>query len=225
LEKLILLLVEAALEVVPSELRSHPAVISNAKRRGKRVDEILLDKSYHYSAMKRLEDSKKRGRPDILHFCLLEALGSPLNHRKRLELFVSTIDGYVIHVNPRVRLPRVYERFKGVMEDLFKKHVIKTDEGVELMRIEKMSLPSLVEKLNPSLRILMSEKGVLKTRKELKDLMNVARPLVMVGCFPHGDFSDETKSLAERVVAVDENPLDAWVVVSRTLCLAEELVS
>ena len=45
MEKLILVIVEAAVELVPKEIRDHPSVRAEARRRGKRVDEILLDLS------------------------------------------------------------------------------------------------------------------------------------------------------------------------------------
>ncbi|RLG20801.1 hypothetical protein DRN72_04605 [Methanosarcinales archaeon] len=56
----------------------------------------LLDSSYHHKAMRMLENPDKRGRPDIVHFCLLEALGSPLNVDGKLSTVVHTYDGKII---------------------------------------------------------------------------------------------------------------------------------
>ncbi|MEM4363521.1 MAG: hypothetical protein QXT90_05715, partial [Candidatus Caldarchaeum sp.] len=88
LERLFLLLVEAAVETVPEEIQNHPAVLKDAGRRGKKPSQVLLDRSYHHWAMKTLKDGQKRGRPDIVHFSLLEALGSPLNMKGLLETYV-----------------------------------------------------------------------------------------------------------------------------------------
>ncbi|MEM4411200.1 MAG: 16S rRNA methyltransferase [Candidatus Caldarchaeum sp.] len=224
LERLFLLLVEAAVETVPEEIQNHPAVLKDAGRRGKKPSQVLLDRSYHHWAMKTLKDGQKRGRPDIVHFSLLEALGSPLNMKGLLETYVVTRDGLIVHVNPAVRLPRVYERFKGVFEQLFEKGVIVSDSGQVLMRLEKGSLEELVERLKPTTRILLSEKADPRTASSLQTLLKTPRPLVMVGCFPHGDFSPETERLAEMHVALYEKPLEAWVAVSRVLCTAEQVV-
>ncbi|MEM0348699.1 MAG: 16S rRNA methyltransferase [Candidatus Caldarchaeum sp.] len=223
MEKVFLVLVEAALETVPPEIQGHPAVVKDARRRGKKPGQILLDKSYHHFAMKKLPDAEKRGRPDIVHFCLLEALGSPLNQANKLETYVSTNSGLVIYVNPRVRLPRVYERFKGVVEKLFEEGEIRSETGETLLRCEKKSLKSLTETLNPSTKILLTERGEhVNALRFSAALAGYARPLIMVGCFPHGDFTSETKSLADKALAIHQTPLEAWTVVSRVLCYIEQ---
>jgi rRNA small subunit pseudouridine methyltransferase Nep1 len=68
-----LILTESSLEIVPKVLSSHPSVISHAQKLGKRTSEILLDNSWHFAAMKGISDEIKRGRPDLVHFCILEA--------------------------------------------------------------------------------------------------------------------------------------------------------
>ncbi|MFW9984574.1 MAG: 16S rRNA methyltransferase, partial [Candidatus Odinarchaeota archaeon] len=75
---LILGLIDAALELVPVEITSDPAVISTAKSRGKPPDQILLDDALHSKALQQLPDNEKRGRPDIIHRSLLTALDSIL---------------------------------------------------------------------------------------------------------------------------------------------------
>ncbi|HID04751.1 MAG TPA: 16S rRNA methyltransferase, partial [Aigarchaeota archaeon] len=157
LEKLLLIIVEAALELVPPECRKHPSVVKDAKRRGKTPGEVLLDRSYHHAAMKELRNSHKRGRPDITHFSLLEALGSPLNRKGMLETYVTTIDNYVIYVKPYVRLPKNYDRFKGLVEQLYRKQVITAEDGRELLSIQRKPLRQLLKELSPSTVLLMSE--------------------------------------------------------------------
>ncbi len=223
LEKLILLLVEAALETVPKEILNHPAVVKDALRRRKKPNQLLLDRSYHHWAMKSLKAAEKRGRPDIVHFALLEALGSPLNLMGLLETYISTFNGSVIYVNSAVRLPRVYERFKGVFEQLFEKGAIYSESGEELLCLYKLTLPQIIEKIKPTVKILLSEKGQPYSQANFQNLLKTERPLVMVGCFPRGDFFAETKMTADVEVSLFEKPLEAWVVVSRVLCLAEQL--
>ena len=68
-----LILSESALELVPYELEEHPSVISHANKLGKHPSEILLDNSWHFGAMKGIKNEIKRGRPDLVHFSILEA--------------------------------------------------------------------------------------------------------------------------------------------------------
>ncbi|TRM76859.1 16S rRNA methyltransferase, partial [Sulfolobus sp. A20-N-F8] len=72
-----IILLESAIELVPREIVDHPSVIKNAKRRGKKPEDTLLDISLHYHAMKSLENKYKRGRPDIVHQALLLILTDP----------------------------------------------------------------------------------------------------------------------------------------------------
>ena len=113
------ILAESALETVPQELWKHPAIENYSEKKGKSPRLIVLDRSYHHAAMEGMKDGEKRGRPDIVHFSLLEALGSPLNREGLLKVYVHTFDDHVISVDPQTRLPKNYNRFIGLMEQLF----------------------------------------------------------------------------------------------------------
>ena len=69
---------EAALELVPSEILKAPAVRNDAARRGVEPARMLLDRSLHHAAMLKLDEGHKRGRPDLVHAALLSLTGSPL---------------------------------------------------------------------------------------------------------------------------------------------------
>jgi len=217
-----LVLAESALELVPEECWRHPSVVKYAEKRGKRPSEVLLDRAYHHAAMRSLPQAYKRGRPDIIHFALLEALGSPLNKLGKLRVYVSTLDGHIIEVKPWVRLPRVYERFKGLVEQLYVKERIEAEDGKELLTLRKLTLAQLVSELKPSRVYLLSEDGKPTSSKELEaELASSPHPLMIVGGFPHGAFSEETSKLADMVIRLFDEPLETWVVVSRILCAAE----
>jgi hypothetical protein len=94
-------------------------VTRNAKRDGKNPEGVLLDRSLHHRAMLDLPEGEKRGRPDILHFCLLEALGSPLNKAGKLKAMAQNLNGDFIDFAPELRLPRDCNRFDSLMEQLF----------------------------------------------------------------------------------------------------------
>ncbi|MCS7143011.1 MAG: hypothetical protein NZ920_04360 [Aigarchaeota archaeon] len=224
-KRLLIAIVEAALELIPPEIRSEPSVVAYAKRRGKEVRYTLLDSSYHHRAMKRLADRAKRGRPDILHLSLLELLESPLNRGGALEFSCHTRGDLIIELNPEVRLPRVYERFKGLMENLLRDGKIVTSEGRVLMTVRRGGVREAISSLSPTEVVLMSERGKLVSIGEVERMIECTeRPLFVIGGFPHGDFSDEVISLSDKNVSVSPRALPAWVVASRVLCAGERVL-
>jgi rRNA small subunit pseudouridine methyltransferase Nep1 len=162
---LILVLAEAALETVPKDLWSHPAVKRHSKRQRKPPEQLLLDRSLHHSAMRRLEDNLKRGRPDITHFALLEALGSPLNKEGLLQTYVHTNKDYAITVNPTARLPRNYNRFIGLMEQLFHQRKVPST-GETLLKLEHKTLQTLLAEAEADYILAFSRKGKPKTLQD-----------------------------------------------------------
>lgn len=222
---LTLILAESALEVIPQEIWDHPAIKRFSKRRGKHPRLIILDRSHHHYAMKNLENSMKRGRPDIVHFSLLEALGSPLNKEGLLKVYVHTINDYVISVSPETRLPKNFNRFVGLIEDLFE-HGRVPPRGKPLMALETKTLPALVNELKPTYTVIFDKPGETKTLEEtMLDLIKHERPLVIVGGFPHGEFSKITLSLANEIICIDPENLEAWTVVSRVIYEYERALS
>ncbi len=223
-EVLTLILAESAIESIPREMWDHPTIKNLSKRRGKPPRLLLLDKSYHYFAMKKLPDSERRGRPDIVHFCLLEALGSPLNKEGLLKVYVHTIDDHIIYIEPETRLPKNYNRFVGLIEDLFE-HGYVPPSGKPLLSIEAGGLPDLIETLKPTYTVIFERGGVPMTFEEVAPrLAREERPVVLVGGFPHGEFSERTMKLANEVVCVDPEVLEAWTVVSRIIYEYERVI-
>ena len=66
-------------------------------------------------------------RPDIVHQCLLALLDSPLAKAERLQIFIHTQRDILIEVNPKIRIPRTYKRFAGLMVQLLQKLSIKVN--------------------------------------------------------------------------------------------------
>jgi len=225
-EKLHLLLAEAGLELVPAEIWGHPTVAASARKRGKEPGEILLDVSLHYAAMKGLKDRMKRGRPDIAHFCMLLALGSLLNRAGMLELYVNTYDGRMIGVSPHVRLPRNYNRFVGLVEQLLKEGRVPPNSASPLLWVEPYSLEELLERVAPSRIFLLSEKGGKVGAAELaRRVASEPKPMVVVGCFQAGDFSERILKLAHEVVSISQYALDAWVATAKVLSAVEDALN
>ncbi|MFP3950742.1 MAG: 16S rRNA methyltransferase [Candidatus Bathyarchaeia archaeon] len=213
-----LIFVETALELVPDSISTHPSVVRNARRRGKKPEESLLDRSLHHFAMRQLSNAEKRGRPDIIHFCLLEALGSPLNHLGGLVIWINTILGKTIEVNPEVRLPRDFFRFKSLIEQLLTEGEVPPGSDEPLLSVRNLLLDSLIEEVDPSLTVALTSHGEYMKLEDLCGrLVDEERPAVMIGGYPKGPMESETISNADERVSVYPEPLEAWTVTSRLI--------
>ena len=83
-----------------------------------------------------LEFAWKRGRPDIVHFALIEALSTPLFFNNLLQVYVSTISNQVVYIGENLRIPKSYPRFEGLMIDLFKKYHIREGKNATLLKLK-----------------------------------------------------------------------------------------
>jgi rRNA small subunit pseudouridine methyltransferase Nep1 len=222
---LTLILAESALETIPQSLWDHPLIRRYSKKREKPPQFLLLDRSYHHNVMKRLEESEKRGRPDIVHFALLEALGSPLNKEGNLHVYVHTINDYIISLNPSVRLPKNYNRFEGLLEQLFQLETIPPS-GEVLLHLQRKDLSQLLHEVKPDYVMAFSTEGSPKTLEEaISRLRSKESPVAIIGGFPHGHFSETTARLADEIVCVDREMLEAWTLTSRVIYEYERAVS
>jgi len=207
------MLAESALELVPKEIRNRPAVLSDSKRRGKGASEILLDRSFHHSAMAKLRDSEKRGRPDLVHVALLSVTGTPLYAEGRVKAFVHTYDGLVLEIAEKTRIPKNYIRFRGLMEEAL---LERPKQG--LIRLHSMGIKELVGMVSSDEVYGLSVQGKTMSPEELaKMVIGSKNPSVIVGGFPHGHFSTETLSVLDHLVRIDAKPLEAHVVASRVV--------
>lgn len=213
---LTIVLAESALESIPKQLWKHPLIRKYVQKRGKDPHFLLLDRSYHHSAMKTLEEAEKRGRPDIVHFSLLELLGSPLCKEGLLQIYVHTRADSVMSVDNKTRLPRNYNRFIGLMEQLFEFKQIPPENSSLLTLTENMTFPQLIKKIEPDCVTAFSRKGTAKTLENtVSEFVEKRNPVAVVGGFPHGAFSETVTNLANQVIAIDREMLEAWTVVAR----------
>ena len=93
---LTVILVESSLELIPNQMYNHPSVTSYSKKFKKIPAETLLDNSWHFGAMKGLENEIKRGRPDIIHLTLLSICTTPAFYDNKIKVFVHTINNEII---------------------------------------------------------------------------------------------------------------------------------
>ncbi len=173
----------------------------------------------------RLPEYYKRGRPDLIHITLLSLLESPLNKKGLLRLYVHTVNDIVIFIDPRIRLPKNYNRFVGLMEQLFKEGRVPPRESEKpLMILRNLSLRDLVRKISNNKPIILSEKGEKTRLRDLASYLVSNNNPVIIGGFQHGDFSDKTYKLTDKVYSIYEEPLPTWIVASHLVTLYEDVM-
>ena len=217
-----LILSESSLELVPYELEEHPSVVSHAKKLGKYPSDILLDNSWHFAAMKGIKNEIKRGRPDLVHFSILEATTIPLYYQNKLNLFVHTIDNKVIRFGKNVHIPKSYHRFQGVIEKLFQEKKIMSKNEL-LLDMKEQTFSELIKEINPSNVIGFSTEGELssyqKIASEIPD-----NSCIVLGGFQKGHFSDSVQNKITNLYSVGNESFECHVVTSRILYEYEKTI-
>jgi rRNA small subunit pseudouridine methyltransferase Nep1 len=227
-----LIIAEAALETVPKQIASHPAIKNQAQKLGRNPREILLDKSYHHSAMLRsgLESYWKRGRPDIIHFALMEALSTPLFLKNMLKVYVHTVKNKLIIIGDNLRIPKSYFRFEGIMINLFKEKIIKSpdDDNMLLELHDNITFEQfIINEVRPDKLIGLSSDGVKSSAEEIVSRNNIKNSnhiAFVVGGFPKGHFSEDTSRVFSYSFSISELELEAHVVIARILYECEKIL-
>jgi rRNA pseudouridine-1189 N-methylase Emg1 (Nep1/Mra1 family) len=129
---LYLFLVDSALELIPKGIGKHVSIGKNIRRLGDAGK--ILDSSLHHSIMKTLKNNNARGRPDIIHHFLNDTLSSPLNKWNLLRIFLHTRNNNIFEINPIMRPPRDYNRFKGVFYKLLRGNDLKIPLGENITK-------------------------------------------------------------------------------------------
>jgi rRNA small subunit pseudouridine methyltransferase Nep1 len=232
-----LVLAESALELVPEALREHPSVLADVKRKGTPPGKLLLDTNYHHSAMASLPGAEKRGRPDIVHFCLLAAMNTPLNSFfKKLRVCIHVVHPKerIIMVDPATRIPRSINRFEGVMGDLLagKKQPASSDTS-QLFTIEDATLAAFLSRFDVSRIHAFSTAGKLRSFDDvLPDIGSGCTEgnndfALVIGGFQGGHFEGTWRPQVPEgnVHSIAPVPLDAWTVVARVVYMVEEAIA
>jgi rRNA small subunit pseudouridine methyltransferase Nep1 len=219
------LFVEAALELVPQELLGSRDVIASARRRSVDPSKMLLDISYHYRSMRRhLANWYKRGRPDIIHTSLLLLSSSPLWSLGIVNAVIETRHG-LVHVRSEVRIPRNYNRFVSLMEQVLVRGSAPPDSEKPLIYLVRKDLLEYLRELSPEYSVLLDEKGRREDPVSLcRRIASSKRSIILVGGFQRGDFSQRILSLGLERVSIYGESLDTWAVVCKINSILENLL-
>ena len=208
-----IILTESSLELVPKQLTSHPSVTSYCKKFKKIPSTTLLDNSWHFGAMKGLDNEIKRGRPDIVHVTLLSLCTTPAFYENKIKIFVHTINDEVISFNNNTRLPKSYHRFQGLIEKLFLTQKIETDEEI-LMELRSSSLSDLISEIKPTKIIGLTTKGKRITLEKLVQKIS-DDSCILIGGFQKGHFNQDTEKTISNSFSINDSSLEAHLVASR----------
>lgn len=238
-KKISIVIVDSALEIMPEKMHKDKTIIRYSNKIKKKPSEVILDVSYHLNAMKKnqLEESWKRGRPDIIHLALLTELSSPLYKSGLSDIYIHTRNNQVIFLNPKlqIRIPKSYARFDGLMMKLFKekkiieeeKEIINSIENEYLLKIEdNLSFGSLKSIINPDITIGFSSQGVKKTLSEIlnENFSQNTKILFAIGGFQQGYFSRDIEKYFDRIFSISSFNLETHVVISRLIYEIEKIM-
>ena len=144
-------------------------------------------------------------------------LGTPLNREGLLQTYIHTVDNRVVEIDSSIRPPVNYERFVGLLEQLYAVGRVP-EAGKPLLTIRKQTLNQLLGEIKPSTTVAFTTLGKYNDPSKLcEELAKERKPAILIGGFPHGHFSKETLNLADRAVRIDREALEAWIVASRAV--------
>lgn len=205
-----LIIADSEIELIPESISRHPLVVRRAMAKRREPGQILLDSNYDHRAMRALEDSDRRGRPDIAHICLLVALDSIPNRQGDLRVHVHTRNDSVLTFDSSTRIPRSQARFYGILEG-----ILSRGEGTKFIEYRRMGLADLVRSIQPDLAVCLSPAGeTIELSREMAQRESI---VAIVGGFPRGDFTSPVEGIADRIVSLHPQSLDAWTAVAETI--------
>ena len=175
--------------------------------------------------MKQLPNSWKRGRPDVVHFAIMEALSTPLFMNRLLRVYVHTISDKIIAIADNLRIPKSYFRFEGLMVSLLRDKVVRSNEGTVLMKLSEGTFADLIDVIKPDMVIGLSTVGVQsKAQKVAENARNVKHCTFVVGGFAKGHFSENVIKSLGPTYSISNIALEAHVVIARILYECEKLL-
>ncbi len=211
------ILADAELELAPADVAGHPQVRAHAKLQGRRPGELLLDQNQHRQACKLLPEGDRRGRPDITQYTLLALLESPLCKDGDMEVAVHCRDGTLIRIRNDTRLPRGEQRFQGLLAKVLRDGASQ-DKDPLLWSEGRMEPSKVLETFGVGAVVRLDEGGTLMAPRNLMDKATDGNLTLVLGGFPHGDFSAGWKEAAPDTVSIYKEALNAWAVASE--CVA-----
>ncbi|MDP7982972.1 MAG: hypothetical protein RAK18_07315, partial [Conexivisphaerales archaeon] len=111
----------------------------------------------------------------------------------------------------------------GLLEDLYRRGEVADLNGEVLVRMRRMPLEELLDALSPDTIVLLREAGTPTSMEELAArLVAARRPLIGIGGFPAGDFSDRILKLFPIQMSLGRASYSAGLVACRLVYEVEK---
>ncbi|HMF33745.1 MAG TPA: hypothetical protein VKK79_20135 [Candidatus Lokiarchaeia archaeon] len=213
-----LLFADAAVEFVPRIVLSR--LKGGARMGGRSGKRVLLDVADHGYAMKGIIDQRQRGRPDILHQCMLNALETPLAKEGNLNVFFHLPTGPVYGVAADTRVPRNYNRFVGVLAKLLEDGHVPAEPPYHIAIIAQ-DLQEFLALHQYTRIVLFSRTGTLCSMPNYLAQLEDNQILCIIGAFQAGFFHEETFKACQEypldLISVSPYALSAGSVAARVI--------
>jgi rRNA small subunit pseudouridine methyltransferase Nep1 len=214
-----IILVDTALELIPPAIQNSNSVQNNLKRLGNAGK--ILDTALHHADMAQLSNHEKRGRPDILHHFILDALGSLANLNGQLRIFFHTPYAF-FQVSSKLHCPRDQLRFKALMAQLLELGHIPPTAPYFIEKIPETLTHWIETRFDPSQILKLTSHGTQVIYNQLFSSPNPTHEwLVLIGGFQKGSFSTEIVQLPGQSYAIASIGLESWTVVNRVIVTFE----
>jgi len=104
-----------------------------------------------------------------------------------------------------------------LVEQLYKERAVPPT-GPPLLSLSKMSLPEILDKLGADMTVALTTQGAPRLMADIaQSMVGYKRPVLLVGAFPEGHFSNTTLQAADATYRIDRRRLEAWTVVARAV--------
>jgi rRNA small subunit pseudouridine methyltransferase Nep1 len=126
----------------------------------------------------------------------------------------------MITINPKTRIMRNYERFLGLLEQLFENQVVPDNKQPLLSLKEHVPLKQVIEEQHADFVVALSEDGTpVELQHYLPPLKKQEKQnlLFIIGGFPSGQFHTDLNTIANEVISLYSEMLPAWTVASELL--------
>lgn len=174
----------------------------------------LLNCDDHQGLLRKMGRDIAEARPDITHQCLLTLLDSPINKAGKLQVYIHTVRGVLIEVNPSVRIPRTFKRFSGLMVQLLHKLSIRSVNSEE--KLLKVIKNPITEHLPTKCRkVTLSFDAEVKRVQDFVGTLDEDESIcVFVGAMARGkdSFADE---FVDEKIGLSDYPLSASIACSK----------
>ena len=155
-----------------------------------------------------------------MHQCLLSLLDSPLAKADRLQIFIHTQRDILIEVNPKIRIPRTYKRFAGLMVQLLQKLSISAGdfETGKLMKVIKNPVSRYLPAGAPRILMSPSAEKFVNIHDFAESTPQDGPSVYIIGAMAKGV---ATAEYADQEICISNYSLSAACVCSK-LCYAYE---